>query len=439
MTRPSDTTDDDEYDDLIDPDVDSEVEPSEAESEVEPNSELERLRQRLAELERAPRNLDIRTHVGVTHRQKFVSPQKRCKLSEGRCLGTFNGKTDLDTFLVRLETCSRYFNWSESEKVFHLMNSLTESASSIVKEVGPSGTRERILELLEIRFGNQARRAKFLADLEHRRRKPGESLQELYLALCDLRANAFGDDPSEKYPEFHFRNIFVNALNDKELRREILMQSPGTMEAAYGIAVKLEMIDSYRTPLTDQSRLKPRVRQLDRELVDSPEFLRETEKQTQVVGDKRWSEIEEFMRAQNAAMNEMRQVTESLKQTSIESSQTIPQPIQNQWTEAPGGQIYGSEFVNNYHELSVPSTDVEVNRSAGPGQRRCYNCEKYGHLSRNCKKPRRRDGSLMRRGTSGSRPRTNPVGRNRSVLETTNDLNSLSKQRREAYVENTAR
>jgi hypothetical protein len=43
-------------------------------------------------------------------------------------------------------------------------------------------------------------------------------------------------------------NIFVDALNDRNLRREVLMRSPGTMEAAYNIATHLEAIDAGGTP-----------------------------------------------------------------------------------------------------------------------------------------------------------------------------------------------
>ena len=61
--------------------------------------------------------------------------------------------------------------------------------------------------------------------------------------------------------------------------------------------------------------------------------------QTHAVGNQRWAEIEEFMRAQNAAMNEMRQITESLRQASYfpnanyTSSQTNSQPMQNPGSE----------------------------------------------------------------------------------------------------------
>ena len=252
------------------------------------------------------------------------------------------------------------------------------------------------------------------------------------MALCELRANAFGDDPNEQYPEAYFRNLFVDALNDKALRRSILVQKPSTMAAAYNIAVELEAIDAYPTPVADPSRVKPKFRQLDRELIDSPKFLRETEQQTQVVGIQRSVEFEELMRAQNAVIDEIRQINESLRH---EGSQTISRPMQNPGSEESSDQTYGGGTVNDYRKSSVPLTNVEVDRRARPSQRRCYNCDAYGHFSRNCIKPRRRDEDLTSPRNDGSRSKKNRAGRCGSVPGTMRNDISQSKLRREAYLE----
>ena len=107
------------------------------------------------------------------------------------------------------------------------------------------------------------------------------------------------------------------------------------MEAAYNVAMKLEAIDDYQTPFRDGARNKPKVRQLDQEFVDPLPVPRDAGKQTQAVGNQRLVQLEELVRAQNAAINEMRQVTESLRQASYfpnmsyTGSQTNPQPMQN--------------------------------------------------------------------------------------------------------------
>ena len=106
------------------------------------------------------------------------------------------------------------------------MNALTESAETIVKEVGPTGTLELILEMLQNRFGNRLRRETYHADLRNRKRGRGESLQDLYLDLCRLCALTSGEGSDDKFPEKYFRNIFVDALNDRDFRKAVLVQNP---------------------------------------------------------------------------------------------------------------------------------------------------------------------------------------------------------------------
>ena len=221
-----------------------------SESEDETQLKIDQLRKQIAKLEarqESRRQLKLKppqlASGDGSHREPN-SLNKRADPTEGRSLGTFNGRTDLDTFLVRFEKCSRHFGWSEKGKVFHLMNALTESAEPILKEVGPAGTLERILELLQDRFGNKSSFEKFHADLQNRRRGRRESSQDLYLDLCRLRTLASSDASDEKFPEKYFRNIFVDALNDREFRRAVLVQNPGTMEEAYRVAVQLEAIDA---------------------------------------------------------------------------------------------------------------------------------------------------------------------------------------------------
>ena len=437
------TTDDERYEDAEDPDVDSdpeiESEDTTLRSDDEFQLEMDKLKQRMTELEtlrvkqQSRKRTEVPREFALGSNQEPSLSMKPMNPAEGEMLGTFDGRTDLDAFLVRFRACSRNFKWTETEKVFYLMNALTDRAEPIVKEVGSDGTLEDVMKLLQSRFGNRCKQEKFRNKLKNRRRGPDESLQDFYLDLCRLRANAYDNDPNEKFPEIFFRDIFVDALGDRELRRAILIQEPVTMEAAYNVAMKLEAIDAYQTPFRDGIRDKQKVRKLDQEFGDPVEFLKVTETQTQVVGNKRLAELEEFVRAQNAVINEMRQINESLR---YESSQTIPRPMQNPGFEEFSDQTYGGGTVNNYRDSSVPSRTVEDDRSAGPSQRRrCFNCDGYGHFSRYCKKPRRRDENLTSPRNGGSRSEKNPARRCGSVPGTVEDNNLSSKVRREAHLE----
>ena len=173
------TSDDERCEDAEDPEVESE-------SDDESKLELERLRTRFAELEsdrvthESKKNSKVSQKSTSGFHHELSPPMKPMNPVEGEMLGTFNGKTDLDTSLIRFKTCSRNFKWSETEKVFYLMNALTESAESLVKEVGSEGTLEDIMRLLQSRFGNRCQLEKFRTELKSQRRGPGESLQEFY-------------------------------------------------------------------------------------------------------------------------------------------------------------------------------------------------------------------------------------------------------------------
>ena len=310
-------------------------------SDNESHLEIMRLKKQLAKLEAnlKPRNQLISEQSKLVNdigpHQEPIPIIKRANSAEGRSLGTFDGSTDLDTFLVRFESCCRYFSWSESGKVFHLMNALTGSAKPIVKEVGPAGTLEHVLGLLQSRFGSKLYIDKFHAELRRRKRGSDETLQELYLDLCRLRVLASGENSDEKFPEIYFRNIFVDALNDRELRRAVSIQNPSTMEAAYNMATRLELIFAYETPLRDQNRQS--VRQLDLE----NENLESSKQSAELINDvaRRIEELEGTLQSMQMMTGTYEQVPYFPTESSFNES--FQEPVQNPLSEVTSGQTHG--------------------------------------------------------------------------------------------------
>ena len=280
----------------------------------------------------------------------------------------------MDTFLVRFETCSRHFGWSKSEKVFHLINALTDSAEPIVKEVGPLGTLENILELLQSRFGNRLRLETFHADLRKRRRGPNETLQDLYLDLCRLRALATSEVADEQYPEMYFRKIFVDSLNDRELRRAVLVQNPGTMEEAYRVATRLEAINAYETPVSDFNRNRPQLRQMDLENETSQSSKQGPELEINMA--RRLEELENEVQSLRA---DAQRRTSCF--TNTPSNSRVRQSVQDPGSMMTDESTRGSGTASSSCKINVPiGRRKQVVRQV---PWKCYNCgESWTYKSR---------------------------------------------------------
>ena len=129
-------------------------------------------------------------------------------------LGFYDGRTDLELFLTKFERCSEYFGWSDEDQLFQLSNALSDDAAYVVREVGPRGTKDEILNLLKLRFGNDLLIDKFRAEMQNRKRKKGESLKDLYLDLSRLKINVYSGETGSRYPDVYFRDILCQRFGE---------------------------------------------------------------------------------------------------------------------------------------------------------------------------------------------------------------------------------
>ena len=89
----------------------------------------------------------------------------------------FNGKGSLETFLAKFQNMSRYLDWGESDRFYHLCASLETMAGQVLWEAGSQADTKSVMDLLRTLFGTELQAERFKAELRARRRRPGESLQ----------------------------------------------------------------------------------------------------------------------------------------------------------------------------------------------------------------------------------------------------------------------
>ena len=98
-------------------------------------------------------------------------------LTQGQTLGTYDGTTDLDTFLNKFETMSKICGWTEEARKFYITTALTDTSAYIVREIGETDTSDDVIGKLKVAFGNEQQAERYRAELKRRRRGKGESLR----------------------------------------------------------------------------------------------------------------------------------------------------------------------------------------------------------------------------------------------------------------------
>jgi len=196
-------------------------------------------------------------------------------LIEERALGEFDGSGDLETFLQRLDDCSRRFHWNDDDKTFILRGAVKGMAAVALTTNGTNLSGDKIITQLQQHFGRVHRIARFRTELENRRRKPEECLADLYLDLCRLRNSAY-PDPEDSRSETYFVMLFAKSVDDEQFERDILKNTPTTMEQAYTNAVKLEAFGLYKHTPSTVIQSRRRINITERENSDRPEKRGET-------------------------------------------------------------------------------------------------------------------------------------------------------------------
>ena len=202
-------------------------------------------------------------------------------------------------------------------------------------------------------------------------------------------------------------------------------QNPGTMEEAYQVATQLEAIDAYETPVSEISRPKPRVRQLDLENESSKSSKQSTELED---GARRLVELENEVHGLRA--NAQRQASYF---PNPPNDSKVRQSVQDPRSRRTEGSSRDRGTASSTHEANEPTG--RGMRYARPSGRGCFNCGEFGHFSRDCKKPRFSDPAFPAHGPQGPQSEIDYKKTSDKVPGKIQGLSSPTKIRREAYLE----
>ena len=129
---------------------------SDRRTNIERGLRILELEKELAELKFTKAQAPPHAAQGLSTNPEIVdhaTVRSRITMSSGlNNLGTYNGKSDLETFLCRFHNCVDYFGWNEKDKLFQLKNALGDAAEYVVAEIGLSATLDEIIRLLKLRF-----------------------------------------------------------------------------------------------------------------------------------------------------------------------------------------------------------------------------------------------------------------------------------------------
>ena len=99
----------------------------------------------------------------------------------------FDGTTSVEAFLEHFDTCAMYNRWDHEDRYVHLKLCLKGSAAGLLRDCREEvRTYETLEEKLRQRFDAKGREAAFRAQLKARKRRKGETLQDLYIGIADL-------------------------------------------------------------------------------------------------------------------------------------------------------------------------------------------------------------------------------------------------------------
>jgi len=134
------------------------------------------------------------------------------------------------------------------------MNCLTGPAALLLWD-SEDATFDQLSEKLLRRYGSREQQEKFRVELRYRRRRNGESLQELAQDIERLTALAY-PAVDQTLLDTLGCDAFIDALNNPALEFKIREKEPGSLNAALTLSMKLEVLHKAREMQKESAKPK---------------------------------------------------------------------------------------------------------------------------------------------------------------------------------------
>ena len=281
----------------------------------------------------------------------------------------FDGSGDLELFLHRFHMLSEFYRWDRREQLFRLQQCVRGDAQYMLMDLTSSNNIDDFKSVLRERFGTAGHAERYRAELSQLRRGR-MTLEKLHLQVRAL-VSKVAPGPWTTLTEIYARDAFLNALENDDLKRRILMTCPPptTLAMTYDLALR-------------SAALEPRVEHDDHLGDDgkprSPVKCHPRRARALITGNEEES-------AQN-----MQKLTESNRR------------LQKQVDEL-------QESLRELSKEKPSSGTTSAGSIVGPQSRKaniiCFRCKKPGHIAKDCRE------KLPRNAGAQSESQTNVISR----------------------------